>query len=127
MNFFKKIKFSIVSIATTSVLVVDKVFAQGFRDAQEKLQDTGRNAGADTGGGAGISDIVGTAIQAVLTMVGLIFLILMVYAGFLWMTARGDSDQVERARSIIINAVIGTVLTASAYAITYLVQSFFFK
>lgn len=127
MKFLKKIKYKIITLASLSLLFVDEVFAQGLKDAQGKLKKTGANAGADVGGEAGLSGIVGSAIQGVLTLIGLIFLVLMVYAGFLWMTARGESDQVERARSIITNAVIGVVLTASAYAITYLVQSFFFK
>ena len=60
----------------------------------------------------------GGIIAAVLTMVGIIFLALMVYAGILWMTARGKDDQVERAREIIIASVIGLFIVVSAYAIT---------
>ena len=54
-------------------------------------------------------------------MVGLIFLILMIYAGYLWMTARGEEGPIETAKKIITSSIIGFVLVASAYAITVFV------
>jgi hypothetical protein len=63
-----------------------------------------------------ITDIISVA----LSFVGVIFLCLMIYGGFLWMTAAGESDKVEDAKKIIRNAIIGLVLIFSAYAITQL-------
>ncbi|KKW42726.1 MAG: hypothetical protein UY92_C0004G0062 [Candidatus Magasanikbacteria bacterium GW2011_GWA2_56_11] len=65
-----------------------------------------------------LPEIVGTVINAVLSLVGLIFLVLMVYAGILWMTARGDESKVEKAKTIIEASLIGLFITVSAYAIT---------
>lgn len=70
-----------------------------------------------------ISSIVGTVIQAALLLTGIIFLVLMVYGGFLWMTARGNDDQVTKARNVIISAIIGIVVVVSAYAITTFVTT----
>jgi len=42
----------------------------------------------------------------------------MVYAGYLWMTARGESDQVDKAKKIIVQSIIGLVITVGAYSIT---------
>ena len=72
-----------------------------------------------------LSVSVGTLINGALTLVGIIFLILMVYAGFLWMTARGEEDQIEKAQKIIYGTVIGLVIVVSAYAITVFVTSRF--
>ena len=47
----------------------------------------------------------------------------MIYAGVLWMTARGDETKTEKARNIIIATVIGLFITVSAYAITKFVTS----
>lgn len=63
------------------------------------------------------SVIVGNLIAAVLGILGVIFLILMIYAGLLWMTAGGNADNVKKAKSILTNAVIGLVITLSSYAI----------
>lgn len=65
--------------------------------------------------------VIGNTIGLALGLVGIIFLILMVYGGFLWMTARGESEPVEKAQKIIKAAVIGIIIVMSAYAITMLV------
>lgn len=77
-------------------------------------------ASVGAGGGFGSSDlmtIIGRIINVFLSILGVICLILFVYAGAIWMTAGGDSKKVEKARAILINAVIGLVITLSAYAI----------
>ena len=80
-----------------------------------------QKAGLETG--ANVSSILGNVIGAALTFVGVLFFILMIYAGILWMTSRGNTDQSDRALSTITAAIIGLVLVIAAYAIT----SFVFK
>lgn len=62
--------------------------------------------------------VVGRIINVSLTLLGTIAVALIVYAGFLWMTAAGNDDQITKARGIIYAAVIGLVIILSAYAIT---------
>jgi uncharacterized membrane protein len=57
-------------------------------------------------------------IRPVIGLTGLIFFVLMVYAGVLWMTSRGDAKQVDKAKGILTAGVIGAVIIAAAYAIT---------
>lgn len=61
---------------------------------------------------------LGSIVQVALSFVGIIFLTLMVYAGFLWMTAKGDESKVDKAKEIIKAAIIGLVITLGAYSIT---------
>lgn len=69
--------------------------------------------------------IIVRIIQIILGFLGLVALILIIYAGFLWMTSAGDESKVERAKKIIINAVIGIVIILSSFAITtYLINRF---
>lgn len=68
-----------------------------------------------------IPAIVGKGITAVLGLLGVIFLVLMVYGGYLWMTDAGNSEQVEKAKKIIAAAVIGLIIVISSYAISYFV------
>lgn len=65
-----------------------------------------------------LSTQIGTIIGAVLAFVGVIFLILMIYGGFLWMTAGGNEEEVKKAQSLIIAAVVGIIIISSAYLIT---------
>jgi len=64
---------------------------------------------------------VATIIQVVLGLLGTIFVILMIYAGILWMTAGGNDTQVKKAQNIIQRAVIGLIIVVLAYAITYFI------
>lgn len=64
------------------------------------------------------AETIGTVIKAALSFVGVIFLVLMVYAGYLWMTASGAEEQIEKARKIITAAIIGLIITVGAYSIT---------
>jgi hypothetical protein len=42
----------------------------------------------------------------------------MIYAGILWMTAEGNDQQVAKAKSLLINSIIGIIIVFAAYAIT---------
>ncbi|MBI4139201.1 Ig-like domain-containing protein [Candidatus Uhrbacteria bacterium] len=75
-------------------------------------------AAAGLGGGPDIIEIVGRLIYIFLGFLGIIFLVLLLYAGFTWMTAGGAAEKIETAKKTIRNAVIGLVIIASAWAIT---------
>ena len=66
-------------------------------------------------------DNIATIIQVVLGLLGTIFVILMIYAGILWMTAGGNDTQVKKAQNIIQRAAIGLLIVVLAYAITYFI------
>lgn len=61
--------------------------------------------------------IVGTVIGAFIGFLGITFLILIIYAGFKWMTAEGDLEDVKKAKQTIKQATIGLVVTISAWSI----------
>lgn len=94
--------------------------AQGLKGAEGVFKDIGDKAGANTYQNP--EDVIGVGIGAAITLVGMIFLVLMVYAGYLWMTARGEQEQVDKAQKIITTALIGFFIVASAYAITKFVS-----
>ena len=93
------------------------VSAQGIGGAKGNLSKVGAKLEAP----AEVETVLGTVISTALMLVGVIFLLLMVYAGILWMTAKGDEGQIDKAKNIVTAAVIGLVLTVSANAITALV------
>ncbi|MCK4553699.1 hypothetical protein KAU19_01930 [Candidatus Parcubacteria bacterium] len=64
------------------------------------------------------AEIIGKVVGAALAFIGILFFILMIYGGFLWMTARGNEQQVEKAKELIIAATIGLIIILAAYAIT---------
>jgi hypothetical protein len=70
-----------------------------------------------------LSESIGKVIKVVLSFTGTIFFALTVYAGFLWMTASGNEEQVTKAKSILQMATIGLIISLSAYGITTFVLS----
>lgn len=62
--------------------------------------------------------LVGTLINTFLGLLGIVFLLLVVYGGFLWMTAQGAEEEVTKAKKLITQAVIGLVIVMAAYAIS---------
>lgn len=117
-------KTMFLAIASMFLLVGLPVVSQ----AQITVDQTGlREAAANAYGSADAMDIgtyIGSnIIQPALGLVGLILLLLVLYAGFLWMTAAGNPDQVKKAKSILVNSVIGMVIIVSAYVITSAIMS----
>ncbi|MFH1173075.1 MAG: pilin, partial [bacterium] len=56
-------------------------------------------------------------IQIALSFLGIIAVGLILYAGFLWMTSGGNDDKVDKAKKILINAVIGLAIILAAWGI----------
>ncbi len=97
--------------------------AQGLKDAGKILKGIGGENGERIGVSSDLSSSIATVIKTILALVGTVFLVLTIYAGILWMTAGGNSEQVDKALNMIKSTVIGLVIVMSAYAITYFVTS----
>lgn len=68
-----------------------------------------------------VAAIVATIIKAFLGLLGIIFIILMIAAGYNWMTAAGDEEKINKAKDTIKRAIIGLLIIVTAYAITVFV------
>ena len=66
-------------------------------------------------------------VRAVLGFMGLVFLVLIIYAGIKWMTSGGNSSTIEDAKKIITSAVIGLAVVAFSFAITQFVFNVILK
>ncbi len=56
-------------------------------------------------------------INILLGVLGIIFLILVLIGGFMWMTAGGQEEQAKKGRQIIINGVLGLIIIFLSFAI----------
>ncbi|WKZ24786.1 MAG: hypothetical protein QY321_04220 [Patescibacteria group bacterium] len=70
---------------------------------------------------ASIEDRIGSIIAVILSLLGILFLILMLYGGYNWMTAAGDEEKVKKAGSTIRSAVIGLIIVIASYAVSVFV------
>jgi hypothetical protein len=60
-----------------------------------------------------MAEIVGIG----LSFIGIIFFLIMMYAGLKWMTALGASEKAEKSKEMLQNAAVGLIIVFSAYAI----------
>ncbi|MBI5622060.1 hypothetical protein HY933_04335 [Candidatus Falkowbacteria bacterium] len=64
---------------------------------------------------------VAKGLRFFFSVLGIIFLIIIVYAGFRWMTAGGNEEQISEAKKWLTNSIIGLIIIILAYSITYFV------
>jgi len=126
--FFRKYIFSFLF----AVLLMTPLFAMA-NNAFEGLNEAANTGylGNEVGtgglnGNSVMTDIpqaIGRIVGIVLSLVGVFFFLLMIYGGFTWMFARGNEQNVEKAKSIIQSAIIGMIIVLAAYAITVFIGS----
>lgn len=70
-----------------------------------------------------LPELIGRIISIGIYLSGLVVFLILIYGGFIWMTAQGDTDKVDKAQKMISAAVVGLAILLSAYAITAFVVS----
>lgn len=61
--------------------------------------------------------IIGTIIGAFLGFLGITFIVILIIAGFEYMRARGNDEEIHKAINSIREAIIGLIIAMSSYAI----------
>ncbi len=61
---------------------------------------------------------IGNMIRTILAATGIVFLVITVWAGIIYMTASGDDTKIKKAKGMITSSVIGLIIIVGAYAIT---------
>ena len=119
MKLFRKIS----AIGTSAgLLLLPLVTKAGTLDTSLGL--SAGNVGSATGlGTQDVRQTIGRIINVALSLLGIIVLVIIIYGGFLWMTAGGNDDRVAEAKKWIFGGIIGLVIILSAYAIASFVIS----
>ena len=91
----------------------------GIKGGKSFLDSVAGQTGIDTT--TNLQTGTGVIIQRALQIVGSIFLLLMIYAGFLWFVARDDETQAKKAKDTGTMAAIGLIIILLSYAVTNLV------
>ncbi len=80
--------------------------------------------------GFGVDNVAGVAwpntiarriINIVFSFLGIITVAVIIYAGFLWITAGGEEEKATQGRTLLFQAFVGLVIILSAYLISYFV------
>jgi hypothetical protein len=94
---------------------------QNFQQAQQNIGLTAGKARLQSS--TNPAELAALIIKSLLALVGIIFFILILYGGFLWMTAAGNETKITKAKTLIIQAIIGLLIITSAYVIAAFVSS----
>ncbi|MFA4872571.1 MAG: hypothetical protein WC659_01395 [Patescibacteria group bacterium] len=65
----------------------------------------------------GLLGLLGTALQMVMGLVGVVSFIMVILGAVRWMTAGGNSESVEKGKGMIVWAFLGLALAAASFAI----------
>lgn len=124
----KRITIITIAIALTAVFICNISTTLAVDAAKNGLNQSAGQAfldgtpvnpdGENPGVIISLPGAIGTVIGALLSFIGIVFMILMIYGGVLWMTARGNESQVKEAKDLITAAIVGLVIVLSAYGIT---------
>ncbi len=134
MKLVSQTKILILAIIFFFSLIGGDVFAQNDPECQSIDDDAsivcilkntavfGAKYDANTNSSS-LAITAGRVTAGALSLLGLIFISLTVYAGYLWMTAQGKSDQVDTAKEILQTAIVGLFVIMAAFALTTLIYS----
>jgi len=120
MNYkiFMKLLKSFILIASLSLMLIGGIsthpvnaqIMEGLNKTAQEAQLPGKPAG-------GFEAAIGGVIGSVMGLIGSILFVYLLYGGFRWMIAGGDSKAVTEAQAIIRNAIIGIAIVVFAYAL----------
>jgi hypothetical protein len=77
--------------------------------------------GASGLGTASPALVVSQVIKVILSLLGVVFILLIIYGGFLWLTSAGNEETVSKAKRLLTAAIIGLIIVLAAYVITVFV------
>lgn len=75
-------------------------------------------------GAGGISLVLSNLVNLIYMVAGVVFVFMIIWGAFQWLTSGGDKEAVAAARGRIINALVGIILFAIAFAVLSIVGTF---
>lgn len=97
------------------------------KSALERLNNTATTYGPYTAQAdeTTLATTLGIVINVALSILGVIFIFLIILAGFKWMTAQGNDADIKKAKESMTSAVIGLIVVISSYAIWTFIKTTF--
>jgi hypothetical protein len=126
----KKILIFAMTMIMVNILAISAARAGTFWNMQQGMGATTDGVGAafgqTTGTPTDLSTIIALIIKSFLGLLGVIFVVLMVWAGFKWMTSQGNESTVTEAKSMLRAATIGLIIILMSYSVaTYVTTCFY--
>ncbi|OGF26198.1 hypothetical protein A2331_01990 [Candidatus Falkowbacteria bacterium RIFOXYB2_FULL_34_18] len=111
----------IVNVQFCFALNLSDAFKANDGTDTDPLDAAAKSAGYNIQQTTTIEDTIASVINTILSFLGVIFLLLIMYGGYTWMMARGNEQEVEKAKNTIKTATIGLVVIVGAYAFSWFI------
>lgn len=83
----------------------------------DRMKSVAGEGGYVVDGGTSLPEVVGVIINAFISLLGIIFVILIVSSGFTWMTSEGNEEKIKKAKNTIKASIIGLIVALSAWSL----------
>lgn len=103
--------------ASLSAQSADTPAEGGIGELKTNLGTFGGQTGLGTAGDDDLKGKVANIINVILGFLGVLAVVMIIIAGFRWMTAGGNEETVKKARANITNAVIGLLVVLASFII----------
>jgi len=120
----KGLKQGLIVLGLTTVLLTIFSALGGVASAQLIQQgDVPSSVAQATGGEGSIRVLILNIVNFFLLFLGLIAVIMIIYGGITYVTAGGNQESVDKAKKIIMYAIIGIVIVLISFALVRTVIS----
>lgn len=109
-------------------LLLTPIVQAGLSDAfgsNSMLETVSNKSGFNTSSENTLETTISNIITLILSFLGIIFMSLLIYGGFNWMTAGGNDSKIDSSNKLIKQSIIGIIIVFGAYAISYFIINAF--
>jgi len=103
-----------LSFAAPALAQGDPITADDLLSVGDEGETIGSVAGL---GEEDLATVIARIIRAVLSFLGVVAVVIILWGGFLWMTSGGQTEKISNARKLILMGIVGLAIVLAAYAI----------
>jgi hypothetical protein len=111
---------SIATGATLMLLTAAPAFAADLFEGPGSITDQTGSFAENIGIGGTETDlkvVIAGVVNTILSFLGIIAILIILYGGFKWMTSGGEEEKTKDAKKIMVAGLIGLLIILGAYAI----------
>lgn len=114
---------SFISLFLVSIFISFFISSNALADNYQLDTFAGKAGYSLSGTSASLELSIQLVINTILSLAGILFVALTVYAGVRWMTAKGNEENITTAKNTLEAAIIGIAIISTSYAISSLIFS----
>jgi len=113
----KTVKTAAVGVLTGLMLMSSTVVPAFAQSGFISPQDNPSAVSSATGGQSSFRQLALTIVNFILSFLGFIAVVMIIYGGFLYVSAAGNNEKIESAKKIIMYSIIGIIIILLSFAI----------